>query len=88
MTSVYSCRCDKYVEARRIGLIVNARGRPAVAQFFKLQNCACKNGSREPYPPPLGVICHTLGLVTINVYAKFEFLSSLVTATRKAMPNV
>ena len=28
-------------------------GRPAVAQF-KAQNCACKNGSREPYSAPFG----------------------------------
>jgi len=44
-----------------------------VAQFFKFQNCACKNGSREPYRVPFGVIVNrTSGLVTINVCATFE----------------
>jgi len=38
-----------------------------------------KNGSREPYLPHWGLfVIHTLGLVTINVCAKFEV--SIVTS--------
>jgi len=46
---------------------------PAVAQFYKFQNRACKNGSREPYRAPFGsyFFIRMLGLVMVNVCAKF-----------------
>jgi len=46
---------------------------PLDRQFFKVHNCTCKNGSRETYPAFLGlIVIHTLELVKICVYAKFE----------------
>jgi len=38
--------------------------------------------------PSFGVIIHTLGLVMINLYAKFEFLSSHIIAAWKTTKNV
>jgi len=50
MMSLYRCECN------RGPAMLNAvkYGRPAMAQFFKVHNCACKNGSCEPYPTSTG----------------------------------
>jgi len=62
-----------------------------MAQFFKVQKCVCKMGHVSPTPPPLRVTCYPYTWTCYNqclCQIWSSFLTSPVTATWKAMPNV
>jgi len=74
ITSINRCRWDQQ-RSTIDGMLTSLKdGQLAVAKFFQVQSCECKNMSHEPYNAPFGgSFCHHYAMtVTINVNVKSE----------------